>query len=200
MGPGAEAVSRAQQKIRLVMALRNQGIKDTRVLAAIERVPREMFVPADSAAKAYDDQALPIGCGQAISQPFVVAFMTEKLALDDRCKVLEIGTGSGYQAAILAALSRRVYTLERHAALLRQAQERFTRLRLTNITAMTGDGFRGWPQQAAFDRIVVTAAATDVPEVLVSQLKPGGIMIVPIGDADGPQDLWRITRLDEGYR
>lgn len=192
------------KKIELIMALRNHGVIDRRVLAAIERVPRDLFVPEPFRDQAYDDQSLPIECGQTISQPFVVAYMTDKLELDERHKVLEIGTGSGYQAAVLARLCRRVYTIERYRTLLRQAQERFDTLKITNITAMVGDGFKGWPQQAPFDRIIVTAAAPEVPGELLDQLKDGGIMVLPVDVKESTfggkyQKLVRVTKHGEGY-
>lgn len=184
-------------KIQLIMSLRNQGIRDTRVLSAMERIPRELFVPDLFGEQAYADQSLPIECGQTISQPYVVAFMSEKLKVDDRCKVLEIGTGSGYQAAILSKLCRRVYTIERYRTLLRAAEERFKKLRITNITSMHADGTKGWPQQAPFDRIIITAAAKTMPVDLVEQLKVGGIMVLPLENEYGDQELVRVTRHEE---
>lgn len=181
------------------MDLRRQGITDQRVLSAMERVPRDMFVPSTLTAHAYDNNALPIECGQTISQPFVVAFMTQALAVTDRSKVLEIGTGSGYQAAVLSRLCRRVYSIERYRTLLKDAEARFKALGITNITAMVGDGTRGWPEQAPFDRIIVTAAADEVPETLVSQLKIGGILVVPVSSGYDIQTLVRIIRQDDGY-
>lgn len=187
------------RKIQLIMSLRNLGISDTRVLDAMERVPREMFVEEIFADQAYADQSLPIACGQTISQPYVVAFMSEKLKVTDRMKVLEIGTGSGYQAAVLAHLCRRVYTVERYRALLKMAEERFKALKLTNIVAMVGDGMKGWPAQAPFDRIIVTAAAKSIPEALLDQLKIGGIMILPVEFSAGRQELQRIVRTEKGF-
>lgn len=186
------------RRIQLLMNLRNQGIRDTRVLEAIEKIARGRFVPQAFADQAHADQSLPIACGQTISQPFVVAFMTEKLKLTDRMKVLEIGTGSGYQTAILAYLARRVYTIERYRALLRDAEKRFEELKLNNVVAMVGDGSKGWPAQAPFDRIIVTAAARGMPQELVDQLKIGGIMVLPVEVAPGEQELQRITRTDDG--
>jgi len=162
------------------MALRNAGIRDTKVLAAIERVPRELFVAGRFADLAYSDRSLPIDCGQTISQPYVVAFMTEKLEVGPRHKVLEIGTGSGYQTAVLAHLCRRVYTVERYRTLARQAEERIMALGLTNVTAIVGDGSLGWGGQAPFDRIVVTAAAAERPGALIDQLGPEGILVAPV--------------------
>lgn len=179
---------------RLILGLRQSGITDRRVLSAIESIPREMFVSEAMAVHAYDDTALPIDCGQTISQPTVVAWMTHALSVGERMKVLEIGTGSGYQAAVLSKLCRRVYTIERHRALLKQAELRFEALRLSNITTRVGDGTRGWPQQAPFDRIIVTAAAAEPPPALLDQLAPGGIMVLPLGDPEGDQSLIRLTR------
>jgi len=186
--------------IRLVMNLRTAGITDTAVLAAMERVPREIFIPKQMHDQAYEDIALPIGRGQTISQPFVVAFMTQALELDDRTKVLEIGTGSGYQACVLAKLCRRVYTIERHKPLLEGAEKIFDELKLRNITAICGDGMKGWPQQAPFDRIIVTAGAMDKPpQALLDQLSIGGIMIIPVGK-NGQQVLRRYKKeSDEAY-
>jgi len=191
-----------QGKIELVMSLRRQGIRDKRVLNALERIPREIFINASFRKQAYEDHALPIECGQTISQPFVVAYMTEQLQVGDRMKVLEVGTGSGYQAAVLSKLCRRVYTIERYRTLLRDAVKRFEDLHLHNVTTKVGDGADGWTEQAPFDRIIVTAAAPSVPQKLVDQLKPGGIMIVPVGVAGGraEQHLVRIERTDEGIK
>lgn len=188
-----------QQKIELIMSLRANGIRDTRVLEAIETVPRELFVPEAFQDLAYADQALPIECGQTLSQPFIVAFMTDRLKVGDRMKVLEIGTGSGYQTAILAQLCRRVYTMERYRTLMKSAEERFKALRLANVTTLLGDGNKGWPQQAPFDRIIVTAAASKLPRKLLEQLATGGIMIVPVEVSPGKQEILRITRTEEGF-
>ncbi len=185
-------------KIRLIMELRRQGIADTKVLGAIERVPREAFLPRAFRDRAYENVALPIGRGQTISQPAVVGYMTQELDLGERMKVLEIGTGSGYQAAILARLCRRLYTIERHPALLAEAEDRFKTLGLVNITTLSGDGSLGWPEQAPFERIMVTAAAADVPEVLLGQLGEGGIMIVPVGLDENDQHLLRVQRTGDG--
>jgi protein-L-isoaspartate(D-aspartate) O-methyltransferase len=186
------------RKIRLVMDLRSRGISDVRVLAAIEQVPREIFLSGPMAARAYDDAALPIGCGQTISQPYVVAFMTQALQVNDRHKVLEVGTGSGYQAAVLARLCRRVYTIERHAALMAEAEARFAALGLTNVTTRVGDGTKGWPEQAPFERILVTAAAATLPATLVDQLAVGGRMILPIGPDSERQEMVLVTREEDG--
>ena len=187
------------RKIRLILELRRGGITDTRVLAAMERMPREVFVPQAFADKAYDNAALPIGHQQTVSQPMIVARMTQALEAGKRHKVLEIGTGSGYQAAVLARVCRRLYTLERHRDLLAAAEKRFQQLRITNITARTGDGIRGWPEQAPFDRIIVTAAAQEgMLQGLVAQLAVGGVMVVPLGADDGEQRLMRVRRLEIG--
>jgi len=180
-------------KIRLLMDLRRTGVTDTRVLSALETVPREAFVSDPFLEHAYDNRALPIDCGQTISQPLVVGLMTQYLDVGARDKVLEIGTGSGYQAAVLSKVARRVYTVERHGPLLAQAEERFKRLSLTNIVTRHGDGFKGWPEQAPFSRIMVTAAAREIPESLTDQLDDGGIMVLPVGDPD-QQWVMRVTR------
>lgn len=184
----------ATKKVRLVMELRSAGITDARVLGAIERVPREAFLPDSFRDRAYDNVALPIGHAQTISQPLVVALMTEALELGDRHKVLEIGTGSGYQAAVLARLCRRVFTLERHRDLLRAAEQRFGQLRIHNITTRFGDGAKGWPEQSPFDRIIVTAAASEVPQTLIDSLIDGGILVIPVGDERRDQQLLRVRR------
>jgi protein-L-isoaspartate(D-aspartate) O-methyltransferase len=181
-------------KIRLVMELRQHGITDKTVLSAIERVPREAFVPETFHDQAYENTALPIGHGQTISQPAVVAFMTQALELGPRMKVLEIGTGCGYQAAVLAQLCRRVYTIERYRELLREAEKRFRELRINNVTTRWGDGAKGWPEQAPFDRIIVTAAAREVPETLFEQLADDGILIAPVGRTSYEQVLVRYRR------
>jgi len=186
------------RKVRLLMYLRRQGITCTRTLAAIESIPREIFVPSTFQHQSYEDMALPIGLGQTISQPMVVATMTQSLSITDRHKVLEIGTGSGYQAAILSKLCRRLYTIERHRPLLVQAEEKFSEMRLRNITAMNGDGMKGWSPQAPFDRIIVTAAAQGtLPDDLIQQLAIGGILIAPVGEGDADQKLIKITRHGE---
>jgi protein-L-isoaspartate(D-aspartate) O-methyltransferase len=169
------------RKIRLIMRLRSLGISDTAVLAAMEKVPREIFVPPAMQDQAYEDVALPIGRGQTISQPYIVAAMTQALQLSKREKVLEIGTGSGYQTCILAHLCRRVYTIERHKPLLIGAEAVFDHLKLRNITPIAGDGMKGWPGQEPFDRIICTAAARrEPPQPLLDQLRPGGILVIPV--------------------
>ena len=185
-------------KIRLIMDLRRQGITDKGVLSAVERVPREIFVPEAMRAEAYENIPLPISQGQTISQPFIVAYMTQALCLGERNRILEIGTGSGYQAAVLAQLSLRVCTVERYRSLLLQAQACFETLKLHNITTRLGDGHKGWPELAPFTRIIVTAAAPTMPQSLVDQLDDGGIMVIPIG-SPGEQVLYRITRHGEEF-
>lgn len=163
------------------MHLRSMGIADTNVLAAMEKVPRDAFVPAQMQDQAYEDIALPIGRGQTISQPLVVATMTQALEISDRDKVLEIGTGSGYQTCVLAHLCRRVYSIERHKPLLLQAEKMFDMLKLRNITAIAGDGMKGWKDQAPFDKIICTACAQgEPPHALLEQLKVGGTMVIPV--------------------
>ncbi|MBI3516145.1 MAG: protein-L-isoaspartate(D-aspartate) O-methyltransferase [Proteobacteria bacterium] len=183
----------------LTAVLREQGITDDDVLKAIERTPRHLFVPPTFQDHAYDNTALPIGHGQTVSQPQIVAMMTAALALTYRSKVLEIGTGSGYQTAVLARLARRVYSIERHPALLEDAEARLKQLRLTNVETLAGDGNLGWPDQAPFDRIIVTAAADEaVPPALLDQLGPGGIMVVPVAHSAIDQRLLRLVRGKEG--
>lgn len=188
-----------QKKLRLLMELRRAGIADTRVLGAIEKIPREKFVPASFEDQAYENMALPIGNGQTVSQPYVVALMTEKLEVGTRQHVLEIGTGSGYQTAVLAALCRRVFTIERHRELLREAERRFQEVRLHNIVCRFGDGTKGWPEHAPYERVLVTAAAPEVPSTLADGLGPGGILIVPIGEDHRDQHLMRIRRLVDRF-
>ena len=188
-----------QKKLRLLMELRRAGIGDARVLGAIERTPRERFVPESFADQAYENVALPIGSGQTVSQPYVVALMTEKLELGERQNVLEIGTGSGYQTAVLANLCRRVFTIERHRELLRDAERRFEELRLRNIVTRFGDGTKGWPEQAPYDRVIVTAAAAEVPANLVDGLAAGGVLVAPVGEEHRDQQLVRIRRSGDGF-
>jgi len=192
-------MSLAARKIRLIMQLRQSGIVDTRVLSAIERVPRELFVPGPFQDQAYENRALPIGHGQTLSQPEVVAIMTQTLAATSRHKVLEIGTGSGYQAAVLSLLCRRLYTIERHKPLLLEAEARLHSLRRHNVTTRHGDGSLGWKEQAPFDRIMVTAAAAEAPQTLLGQLAVGGTLVVPVGPERGNQDLIRVTRTETGF-
>ena len=188
-------------QINLIMQLRRRGIRDTRVLSAIELVPRELFVAQAFIESAYKDIALPIdpiSAGQTISQPYVVAFMTEKLALEPSHKVLEIGTGSGYQAAVLSHLCDHVFTVERWRELQKAAERRFAKLGIANVTTIIGDGWIGWPPQAPYDRIIVTAAAPEAPKALLDQLKPGGRMIVPLGETRDTQSLVQIDKTETG--
>jgi len=188
--------------IELLMALRRDGITDTRVLSAMEKTPREEFVEEGFGHSAYENAALPIACGQTISQPFIVAYATQALEVEPKHRVLEIGTGSGYQAAVLSPLCRMVYTIERHKPLLRQAEERFKRLKLANIVTRLGDGLKGWPEAAPFDRILLSAAVAQVPQVLIEQLRPGGILIAPVGEMrkaeSFSQRLTKIIRSEAG--
>lgn len=188
----------AEQQMQFLYTLRTRGVTDPRVLTAMERTDRGLFVDGIFADRAYQDVPLPIASGQTISQPSVVGLMTQALAVHARDKVLEVGTGSGYQAAILSHLGRRIYTIDRHRRLTRTAQERIEALGLTNVTVMTGDGSHGLPDQAPFDRIMVTAAAEDPPGPLLAQLKPGGIMVVPVGQSDSVQSLIKVTKSESG--
>ena len=198
-------IATESKKIRLVMTLRAAGIHDTNVLSAIERVPREHFIPDAMMDQAYEDIAVPIGLGQTISQPFVVAKMTEALEVTNRHKVLEIGTGTGYQACVLSKICRRIYTIERHKPLYEIAEHNFKDLGMRNVTAICADGMKGWPkihgiEQAPFDRIIVTAAAREKPPAaLIDQLNVGGIMIIPVG-GPGEQVLKRFKKeADDTY-
>ena len=186
------------RQIRLLMELRQGGIQDIAVLAAIEKTPRHLFVPDNFQEEAYKNTALPIESGQTISQPQVVAMMTEALAADKQLRVLEIGTGSGYQTAVLAKLFRRVYTVERHHNLLKTAQARFAELGLHNVTTRLGDGALGWPEQAPFDRILVTAGAVEIPSILLDQLRIGGILVIPVGATGNEQCLQCIRKEEDG--
>ncbi len=192
-------MSTPNHRIRLLMELRASGITDTEVLSAIERVPREIFTAPQFRDQAYENTALPIGHGQTLSQPTVVALMSQAIAPNRRLKVREIGTGSGYQPAILARLFRRVYTVERHKPLLAEAEARFKELRLHNITTRLGDGWAGWPEQAPFERILVTAAPPEIPEALLRQLSPDGIMVLPVGSEKRTQKLIKVTMTPGGY-
>jgi protein-L-isoaspartate(D-aspartate) O-methyltransferase len=184
--------------MRLISLLRDKGVVDDAILAAIASLQREIFLPNLFKDLAYDDVALPIGYHQTLSQPSTVGQMTQALELSDRMKVLEIGTGSGYQAAVLARLCRRLYTIERHPKLLKDAEQRFDQLGLVNITTRIGDGSLGWLEQAPFERIIVTAAAADIPDILLEQLAEGGIMIVPVGLDENDQHLVRVRRTAAG--
>ncbi|WP_371036937.1 MULTISPECIES: protein-L-isoaspartate(D-aspartate) O-methyltransferase [unclassified Rhodosalinus] len=189
----------AERKMQFLFALRSKGVTDKRVLSAMERIDRGAFVRHYFLDRAYEDTPLPIACGQTISQPSVVGLMTQALKVQPRDTVLEVGTGSGYQAAILSQLARRVYTVDRHARLVREAQALFSELDMANITVFAADGSHGLPDQAPFDRILVTAAAEDPPGPLLAQLKIGGIMVLPVGQSDAVQHLIRVTRTDNGF-
>ncbi len=184
---------------RLVARLAEQGIEDERVLQRIATVPRHIFVDEALAHRAYEDTALPIGLGQTISQPFVVALMTQLIMAGAPRSVLEIGTGCGYQTAVLAGLVERVYTVERIEELLKKARSRFAALRMRNIHARLGDGYEGWPVQAPFDAIIATAAPATVPDALLKQLVPGGRLVVPVG-GEGVQELRVIEAVDDGWQ
>lgn len=183
------------------MLLRRQGVTDTNVLRAMELVPREAFVPAAFRDQSYEDTALPIGHGQTISQPQVVGLMSQALEVGSKDKVLEIGTGSGYQAAVLSKLARRVYTVERHRPLAQHAEQLFANLRLHNITVRVADGIRGWPEAAPFERILVTAGAIgNPPPDLLDQLAPGGIMVIPLGPDHRALNVVKIRRTEDGWK
>lgn len=188
-----------EERMQFIFALRSAGITDKRVLAAMEETPRDVFLEGIFRERAYEDRPLPIPCGQTISQPTIVAKMTEALELHSRCKVMEIGTGSGYQAAILSRLVRRVYTVERHPALAKAAEKLLQRLDLGNVTVIPADGSQGLPMQAPFDRILLTAAAEDPPANLLAQLKPDGIMILPVGQSDTVQNLIKVVNTVNGF-
>ncbi len=174
--------------------LRGRGIRDERVLQAFNQLDRKLFVDGPLQTNAYQDCALPIGCGQTISQPYIVALMTELLQLDGEEQVLEVGTGSGYQASLLALLCRRVFTIERHRELTARARGLFQELQLSNIVCRSGDGTLGWPEEAPFDRIIITAGAPEPPQSLLLQLKVGGWLVAPIGER-GRQEMKVIQRV-----
>lgn len=184
--------------MQFVFALRSNGVTNQDVLRAMESTPRVDFLEGIFRDRSFEDTPLPIACGQTISQPSVVGLMTQALEVNRRCKVLEVGTGSGYQAAILARLARRVYTIERHRRLARSARALFERLGLGNITVVIGDGSLGLPEQAPFDRIIVTAAAEDPPKLLLEQLRVGGIMVLPVGQSHAVQTLLKIVKTETG--
>ena len=189
----------ASTLMQFLFALRSKGVTDARVLTAMEKVDRAAFIRGLFSERAYEDMPLPIPCGQTISQPSVVGLMTQALKAGPRDTVLEVGTGSGYQAAVLSHVARRVYTVDRHKRLVNEAREVFDALGLTNITAFNADGSHGLPDQAPFDRILVTAAAEDPPGPLLAQLKVGGIMVVPVGQSDAVQSLIRVSRHERGF-
>jgi protein-L-isoaspartate(D-aspartate) O-methyltransferase len=180
----------------MVERLRKEGITDELVLSVMERVDRKDFVPSEHHAYSYENRPLPIGYGQTISQPFIVAFMTQLLELRGDERVLEIGTGSGYQTAILANLCSHIYTVEVVRALSSEAGMRLNDLGHSNISFRVGDGYSGWEENAPYDRIIVTAAPEEIPQVLTSQLKDGGIMVVPVGPRYATQTLWKVSKVD----
>jgi len=186
------------ERMEFQLALRRRGISDQAVLRAMDEVPREHFVSTELVDSAYADQALPIACGQTISQPYVVAYMTEQLEVEPQHHVLEVGTGSGYQAAVLSRLARDVVSVERYRTLADKEREPIKTLGFTNVTIIAGDGFAGVPAQAPFDRIIVTAAAEEVPQALVAQLAEGGKMMLPLGPRDGTQHLVKLTKTVQG--
>jgi protein-L-isoaspartate(D-aspartate) O-methyltransferase len=184
--------------MQFLLALRKRGISDPAVLRAMDQVPREHFVETSFIDSAYADQALPIACGQTISQPYVVAYMTEQLRVEPHHRVLEVGTGSGYQAAILSRLAREVITVERYRTLAESARIRLATLGYDNVEVRVGDGLAGVPEKAPFDRIIVTAAAENVPDDLVAQLADNGIMVLPLGPHSGSQQLVKLTKTNMG--
>ena len=190
--------SRDEKLMQMMLSLRQSGVTDRQVLEAMEATPREVFVERAFRDRAFEDRPLPIACGQTISQPAIVGMMIQALEVTPRCKVLEVGAGSGYVCAILSRIARRVYGIERHKALALEARERIARLGIGNVAIRSGDGTRGWPEQAPFDRILVSAAADDTPAILLEQLRAGGIMVLPVGQTDEVQQLIKIEKTDDG--
>jgi len=186
------------RKLMIKNQLQSRGIRDDAVLEAMRSVERHNFVPENYRDRAYSDGPLPIGHGQTISQPYIVAFMTEQLQVSSQHKILEIGTGSGYQAAILGELAKHVFTIEIIPELAEDAKNILNHLNYKNITVLAGDGYKGWPEEAPFERIMVTAAPTEVPQELIDQLAPGGRMILPVGAQFLVQYLWVIEKDDQG--
>ena len=192
--------SNDEQKMQFILSIRSKGVVDNNVLKALEAVNREKFLKGLFAQRAYEDTPLPIECGQTISQPSVVGLMTQALKITNRDKILEIGTGSGYQTAILSKLARRIYSVERFKPLYEEAREIFRKLQLNNVTSVWGDGSQGIVEQQPFDRIIVTAAAEDPPPTLLNQLKIGGIMVIPVGQSDEIQKLIRVERTGKNFK
>ena len=188
----------AEEHMEFLLTLRRRGIGDAAVLRAMDEVPRGRFVEAEFAERAYADQALPIECGQTISQPYVVAYMTEQLALRPHHRVLEVGTGSGYQAAVLSRLAREVVSIERYRTLAEQARGRLSGLGYDNVEVVTGDGFAGVPAKAPYDRIIVTAAAETLPQTLIDQLADDGVLILPLGPHGRSQHIIKLTKSKPG--
>jgi len=193
-----QQAQRDNERMEFLLGLRRRGIADQAVLRAMDEVPRTQFVEPDSAASAYADQALPIACGQTISQPYVVAYMSEQLSVRPHHRVLEVGTGSGYQAAVLSRLAREVVSIERYRTLAEQARGRLAALGYNNVEVAVGDGLAGVPAKAPFDRIIVTAAAEREPPTLFDQLSEGGIMVLPIGPHHGAQHIIKLTKSQTG--
>ena len=187
-------------RMEFMLTLRRRGISDQAVLRAMDEVPREHFVAPDYLESAYGDHALPIACGQTISQPYVVAYMTEQLAVKPEHRVLEVGTGSGYQAAVLSRIARDVVSIERYRTLAEAARSRLATLGYNNVDVVIGDGLLGVPERAPYDRIIVTAAAEDVPQALIDQLNEDGIMLLPLGPQQGTQEIVKLTKTDKGIR
>jgi protein-L-isoaspartate(D-aspartate) O-methyltransferase len=194
----SESDLRARRHEMVEQQIRQRGVTDARVLEAMRTVPRERFVPPELVRNAYDDGPLSIGAGQTISQPYIVAYMTEALRVDPSHKVLEVGTGSGYQAAVLSELVREVYTVEIVPELARRAEALLRSLNRTNVHVRAGDGYAGWPEQAPFHRIIVTAAPEEIPRPLVDQLAPGGLLIAPVGAQGGPQWMTIVEKTANG--
>ena len=192
--------SNHEQKMQFILTIRSKGVFDNNVLKALETVKREQFLKGLFAQRAYEDTPLPIECGQTISQPSIVGLMTQALKITNRDKILEIGTGSGYQTAILSQLARRIYSVERFKPLYEEARTIFRKLQLNNITSVWGDGSKGVVEQQPFDRIIVTAAAEDPPPTLLNQLKIGGIMVIPVGQSDEIQKLIRVERTEKNFK
>jgi protein-L-isoaspartate(D-aspartate) O-methyltransferase len=186
------------ERMEFQLALRRRGISNQSVLRAMDEVPREHFVTSEFADNAYADQALPIACGQTISQPYVVAYMTEQLDVEREHRVLEVGTGSGYQAAVLSRLAREVASIERYRTLADAARDRLKTLGYYNVTVLTGDGFAGVPELAPFDRIMVTAAAEEIPDALMGQLGDSGKMVLPLGPRHGTQHIVKLCKTPDG--
>lgn len=197
---GAKSISETlkTQRIRLVMSLRQAGVTNSEIISAFERVPRDVFVPPTFRERSYDGTALPIGLGQTISDPNVVARMISALGIGKRLKVLEVGTGSGFQTAILSHLYRRVYSIERHASLLAEAEARLEYVKCFNVTTQWGDGKKGWPIQSPFDRIIVAASAENISDILLGQLGDNGVMVTPVGPEHGVQKVVRIVKKRNG--
>ena len=194
----ASEVTEDVGRMEFLLTLRRRGIADKAVLRAMDEVPRAVFVAEGFGAAAYDDRALPIACGQTISQPYLVAYMTEQLGVARDHRVLEVGTGSGYQAAVLSRLAGEVVSIERYRTLAEAARARLAKLGYDNVEIVVGDGLAGWPERAPYDRIMVTAAAERMPETLVDQLAEGGVMLLPLGPQGGTQHIVKLTRTSTG--